>query len=187
MLSQFINFIRSRFRKFLLEEYWLDDYIKMGMKVGRNCSIQPRLIVDISHCWLIEISDNVIIAPQVYLLAHDTSTKRFTGYTRIGRIYIKKNAFIGARTMIMPGVTIGENSIVGANSVVINSIPDNVVAAGNPAKIICSLEEYRNKINETFKDAPRFSAEYTLRKKIDDNKKQEMITLLASDRAGFVE
>lgn len=187
MLSKHISFIRSRFRKFLMEEYWLDDYIRMGMKVGKNCSIQPRLTVDISHCWLIEIGDNVMIAPQVYLLAHDAGTKKHTGYTRIGRINIKEGAFIGARAMVMPGVTIGENSIIGANSVVVNSIPDNVVAAGNPARIICSLEEYRDKINEVFKDAPRFSTEYTLHEKIDDNKKQEMKTLLASDRTGFVE
>lgn len=187
MLNKCINLIRSRFRKFLLEEYWFDDYIKLGMKVGNNCSIQPGLIVDVSHCWLIEIGDNVVIAPHVYLLAHDTSTKKYTGYTRIGRINIKKNAFIGARTMVMPGVTIGENSIIGANSVVIKSIPDNVVAAGNPAKVICSLKEYQCKSDEIFKNAPLFSDQYTLHKGIDSDKKEEMKTLLASDKVGFVE
>jgi len=170
-----------------MEEYWFDDYIKLGMKVGNNCSIQPGLIVDISHCWLIEIGDNVVIAPQVYLLAHDASTKICTGYTKIGRINIKKNAFVGARTMVMPGVTIGENSIIGANSVVVNSIPDNVVAAGNPAKVICSLEEYQHKLNDIFNDAPVFSSKYTLCCGIDDDKKDEMRTLLASGRMGFVE
>lgn len=187
MIYRCINFIRARFRKFLLEEYWLDDYIKLGMKVGSNCSIQSGITVDVSHCWLIEIGNNVVIAPQVYLLAHDTSTKKYTGYTKIGRIIIKDNAFIGARTMIMPGVTIGENSIIGANSVVINSIPNNVVAAGNPAKIICLLDEYQNKIHEVFRNASVFSDEYTLRKKIDNDKKAEMRALLASDKAGFVE
>ncbi|WP_231496819.1 DapH/DapD/GlmU-related protein [Prevotella sp. 10(H)] len=170
-----------------MDEYWLDDYIKLGMKVGNNCSIQPGLTVDVSHCWLIEIADNVVIAPQVYLLAHDTSTKKYTGYTKIGRINIKKNVFIGARSMIMPGVTIGENSVIGANSVVIKSIPDNVVAAGNPAKVICSLEEYQEKTDEIFRNAHIFSDEYTLRKKIDRDKKQQMRVLLTSDKAGFVE
>lgn len=187
MFCKCFNFIRARLRKFLLEEYWFEDYIKLGMKVGSNCSIQPGLTVDVSHCWLIEIEDDVVIAPYVYLLTHDTSTKKYTGYTKIGRINIKKNAFIGARTMVMPGVTIGENSIIGANSVVIKSIPENVVAAGNPAKIICSLEEYQNKIDEIFRDSPVFSDEYTLRKGIDDSKKEEMIRLLVSDKVGFVE
>lgn len=186
MFHKCINFLRSRFRKFLLEEYWFEDYIKLGMKVGNNCSIQPGLIVDVSHCWLIEIGDNVVIAPHVYLLAHDTSTKEHTGYTKIGRINIKKNAFIGARTTVMPGVTIGENSIIGANSVVIETIPDDVVAAGNPAKVICSLKEYQNKTHEAFRNAPIFSEEYTLRKKIDNDKKEKMKALLVSNKVGFV-
>lgn len=186
MFHRCINFLRARFRKFLLEEYWFDDYIKLGMKVGSNCSIQPGLIVDVSHCWLIEIGDNVVIAPHVYLLAHDTSTKEYIGYTKIGRINIKKNAFIGARATIMPGVTIGENSIIGANSVVIESIPDDVVAVGNPAKVICSLKEYQNKTNEVFRNAPVFSDKYTLREKIDNDKKEEMKTLLVSNKVGFV-
>lgn len=187
MFYRCINFIRARFRKYLLEELWLDDYIKLGMKIGSNCSIQPGLTVDVSHCWLIEIGNDVVIAPQVYLLAHDTSLKRYLGYTKIGRINIKDNVFIGARTTIMPGVTIGENSIVGSNSLVNRSIPANVVVAGNPAKVICSLEEYQNKIRNTFKDAPVFSDEYTLRRNINNNKKEEMKSLLVSDKIGFVE
>ena len=79
-----------------------------------NCTI------DHGHCWLIEIGDNVIFAPQVYLLAHDTSTKRSTEYVRIGKIKIGSNCFIGARVMILPGVEIGENSIVGAASVAVS-------------------------------------------------------------------
>ena len=50
-----INFLRARFRKWLNEEYWMEDYLKMGMKVGKECDIHPGLIVDYSHCWLIEI------------------------------------------------------------------------------------------------------------------------------------
>lgn len=186
MFCKCLNFLRARFRKFLMEEYWLSDYVKLGMKIGNDCSIQPGLTVDVSHCWLIDIGDNVVIAPHVYLLAHDTSTKKYTGHTKIGRINIKKNAFIGARTMVMPGVTIGENSIIGANSVVVRSIPDNVVAVGNPAKVICSLKQYQNNIEEVFRNAPVFSEEYTLYKDIDYDRKNEMKTLLASDRIGFV-
>lgn len=186
MFIKCLNFIRARFRKYILEEYWLQDYINMGMKVGRNCSIQPGLIVDVSHCWLIEIEDNVTIAPYVYLLAHDASTKNMIGYTKIGRINIRKNVFIGARSTIMPGVTIGENSIIGVNSVVTKSIPDNVVAAGSPAKVICTLDEYKDKIDGIFSASPKFSNEYTLRGGIDNAKKEEMCRLLENE-IGFVE
>lgn len=186
MLFKCINFIKARFRKFILEEYWLEDYIDLGMKVGNNCSIQPGLIVDVSHCWLIEIGDNVTLAPHVYLLAHDTSTKKFVRYTRVGKITIKNNAFVGARSTIMPGVTIGENSIIGTGSVVTKSIPDNVVAAGSPAKVICSIKEYEAKVCQDFEGAAVFSSQYTLREGIDKNKKEEMNKLLEHN-TGFVE
>ena len=141
-----INFLRARFRKWLNEEYWLEDYIKVGMKIGKNCDINPGLVVDYSHCWLIEIGNNVVFAPQVYLLAHDTSTKQSTGYVRVGKLEIGDNCFIGARAFIMPGVKLGKNCIVGAASVVTKSFPENSVIAGNPAKYICSVEEYENRL-----------------------------------------
>ena len=68
MFKKVFNYFRARGRKFILEEQWLEDYIKMGLKIGENCSIQPGVIIDYSHCWLITIGNNVTIAPQAYLL-----------------------------------------------------------------------------------------------------------------------
>ncbi|EER9293197.1 N-acetyltransferase, partial [Escherichia coli] len=56
-------------------------------------------------------------------------------------IHIKKNASIGANATILPGIIIGENSIIGAGSVVTKDIPDNVIVAGNPAKIIRPVDD----------------------------------------------
>ena len=178
-----INFLRARFRKWLNEEYWLEDYIKVGMKIGKNCDINPGLVVDYSHCWLIEIGNNVVFAPQVYLLAHDTSAKQSTGYVRVGKLEIGDNCFIGARAFIMPGVKLGKNCIVGAASVVTKSFPENSVIAGNPAKYICSVEEYENRLKNQFMSVPHFSEEYTL-DKITSEMKQEMINKI--DKFGFV-
>lgn len=181
-----VNYLRARMRKWLLEEQWLDDYIALGMRVGSGCHIQPGLVVDASHCWLIEIGDRVTIAPQVYLLAHDASTHSHTGHTRIGRVTICNDAFIGVRAIIMPGVRVGEGSIIGAGSVVTRSIPPHVVAAGVPARVICTLADYRAAVDAEFSTAPRFTAAYTLRGGITPAMKQEMIEALAPG-PGFVE
>ena len=74
------------------------------------------------------------------------------------------NVFVGAITTILPGVQIGNNVIIGAGSVVTRSIPDNMVAAGNPAKVICSLEDYKSKWttdNRFFDRSYRFSKALT--------------------------
>lgn len=62
-----------------------------------------------------------------------------------GEVTIKDNTFIGMRCIILPGVTIGKNVIVGAGSVITKSVPDDVVVGGNPAQVICSLSEYMEK------------------------------------------
>lgn len=180
-----INFLRARIRKFINEEIWIEDYKKMGMKIGNNCSIQPGVVFDYSHCWLINIGNNVTIAPQVYLLAHDASTKRSLGYTKIGSINIEDNVFIGAKSLIMPGVTIGRDSIIGANSVVTKSVPQGVVVSGNPAKILCSVEEYLEKQQKLLDQSTKYDISYTIKGKISDDKKHTMYNDLI-EKIGFV-
>lgn len=172
MITKIINFLRVRVRKYLNEEIWLEDYIKLGMKVGENCDIQPGLIVDYSHCWLIEIGNNVTIAPHVYLLAHDASTKRHLNYTKIGNVIIKDKVFIGARAIVMPGVTIGENSIIAAGSVVTKSIPSNEVHGGNPARFIMTVEDYISKQKQIMNTAILYDENCHIHKISDTNKMQ---------------
>jgi maltose O-acetyltransferase len=106
-------------------------------------------------------------------------------YTRIGKIKIGNNCFIGARAFIMPGVIIGHNSIVGAGSIVSKSVPPNVVVAGNPARVICTIAEYETKLKSTFEGAPKFGEEYTLEFSISDTMKHEMIEKMENS-VGFV-
>ena len=74
----------------------------------------------------------------------------------------------------MPNVKIGNNSIIGANSVVTKSIPDNCVVAGNPAKIICSTEDYIDKNKQLMNNRPVYDETWTLRGNVSDIKKEEM-------------
>ena len=169
-----INFLRARFRKWLNEEYWMEDYLKMGMKVGQNTDIQPGLMVDYSHCWLIEIGNYVTVAPQVYLLAHDASTKKYLNYTRIGKVVIEDFAFIGARSIIMPNVTVGKNAVVAAGSIVTKSVEPDTVVGGNPARFIMNTSALMEKHAAAFRDAILYDETWTIRNGITDEMKKKM-------------
>ncbi len=144
-------------------EFTTEKLISMGMTVGKNFKRLNGVILDPSHCWFITIGDNVTMAPRVHILAHDASTKQFLGYTKIGRVIIGNNVFIGAESVVLPGVTIGNNVIVGANSTITKDIPDNTVVAGSPARVICALEEYLTKEKQRMMQSPVYGEEYTLR------------------------
>ena len=159
--------------------------IKMGLTVGENFNRQGNCIIDPSHCWLIEIGNNVTLANGVYILAHDASTKNLIDYAKIGKVKIGNNVFIGARSIILPNINIGDNVIIGSGSVVTKDIPSNVVVAGNPAKIISSIADYKNKMFKKTKSDNVFEDDYTLRKNISKKKKEEMKEKL-NKSIGFV-
>lgn len=183
MIKKIINKIKKIIFRISNEELSVQANLKAGMKVGKNVYGLVNCTIDHGHCWLIEIGNNVVFAPQVYLLAHDTSTKKSTSYVKVGKIIIGDNCFVGARVMILPGVEIGKNSIVGAASVVTRSFPENSVIAGNPAKYICSVDEYEKNVKDKFENSPNFSEGYELGK-ITQEMKQEMQCKI--DKFGFV-
>lgn len=167
-------------------EYTTEKLISMGMKVGTNFQRLNGVILDPSHCWLIEIGDNVTLAPRVHILCHDASTKVHLGYTKIGKVKIGNNVFIGAESVVLPNVTISDNVIIGSNSTVSTDIPEGVVAAGNPAKVICSLEEYLEKHKKSMEHSPIYDESYTLRGALTEEKKQQMIAEL-TDNIGYID
>lgn len=154
-------------------EYTTEKLVSMGMQVGKNFNRLHGVILDPGHCWLIEIGDNVTMAPRVHVLCHDASTKQHLGYTKIGRVSIGNNVFVGAETVILPGVTIGDNVIIGANSTVVHNIPSGFVVAGSPAKMICTIEEYLEKEKRRMEQSPCYGEEYTLRKSVSMDKRYQ--------------
>jgi maltose O-acetyltransferase len=136
----------------------LDLLRSRGLKIGRDCSFEDGVFLDPSHCYLIEIGDNVIFAPNVRLIAHDASTKFVVKYSRLDRIVIGSRCFLGDSVIILAGVQIGEDCIIGAGSVVTKSIPRGSVAAGIPAKVICTIDEYRVRHEAALKVATIFDA-----------------------------
>lgn len=157
-----LNDLKYRFRG----EVSTEQLMEQGMQVGKNFERMNNVLIDDSHAWLIEIGENVTLAPRVHILAHDASTKKFLGYTKIGRVIIGNNVFVGAETVILPGVRIGNNVIIGANSTVTSDVPDNMVVVGSPAKILCSLKEYLDKERTRMEINPVYDEAYTLRHNI---------------------
>lgn len=181
--------IRKYIKEFVYRlrgEYTTEKLMKMGMKVGNNFKRLNGVILDPSHCWLISIGDNVTIAPRVHILAHDASTKHFLNYTKIGRVDIGDNVFIGSDSIILPNVTIGNNVIVGSGSVVTKDIPAGSVIYGNPAKFVSSTADYIEKNKKLMENSPLFGEEFTLRNNITEKNKIKMVRDL-ENRIGFVD
>ena len=177
----------NKLRKYILKKKktnYLQRLVQHGLKLGKNVEIIDTFFFDPSHCFLITIGDNTTICPNVRLIAHDASTKKHLGYTKIGKIVIEENCFIGDSVTILPNVKIGKNSIIGAGSVVTRPIPHNSVAAGNPAKIIDSTDNYIKKIKEYSKGKKIFNKDYYI-EKLDKKKRIEILNSVA-DTIGFI-
>ena len=167
-------------------EYTTEKLISMGMKVGNDFARLNNVILDPSHCWLIEIGDKVTLAPRVHVLCHDASTKTFLNYTKIGRVTIGNRVFIGAESVILPGVTIGDDVVIGANSTVTHDIPSNSVAVGSPARVISSLEDYLKKEQNRIMSSPVFDESYTLRNNVPMELRMKQKEEL-KDTIGFID
>jgi len=164
----------------------LNTLIQRGLKVGSNFSMQPDCFIDYSHCWLISIGDNVIFAPRVQIIAHDTSLYIPTMSVKIGLITIGDNVFLGNGVIVLLGVSIGDNCIVGAGSVVTKDIPAGYVAAGNPARVICKTSELVEK-NSAIGNSSVFDNSFTIENGIDNEMKKTMIeTLKSSGGIGYI-
>ncbi len=103
-----------------------------GMKVGKNVSVSALVTFDFFWPELIEIKDNAIIGFNSTVLAHEFLIKEY----RTGKVIIGKNVLIGANSTVLAGVLIGDNSVVGAMSLVNRDVPNKTFFAGVPARHI---------------------------------------------------
>jgi maltose O-acetyltransferase len=160
MLNQLRN-VRALLYKKKFTGY-LGRLKRRGLHIGNGTEILDPCFLDPDHCFLISIGEDCTLAPNVRLIAHDASTKFHLGFTRIGKITISDRCFIGDSVIVLPGVTIGPDSIIGAGAVVSRDIPGNSVAVGNPARVVCALDTYIEKIKERSKEKGVFDDRYLI-------------------------
>ncbi len=151
--------------------------IKKGLKVGNNFGREGGRI-DYSYPFMITIGNDVIISTNTVILAHDASLKNVLGISRVEPVTIGDEVFIGTGCIILPGVTIGEKSIIGAGSVVTKNVPLNEVWAGNPARKITTVDEYKKKHYQQstdrlkeYQELPQFNNELNYQRCNNFNKK----------------
>ena len=143
---------KIRWRLAGLNEYNNTDcFREFGLTIGERCRIfscRPDETFG-SEPYLIRIGNHVTITTGVKFITHDGGSWVFReqdpDFDVFGTIEIKDNCFIGIDTLIMPGVSIGPNAVVGSGSVVTRDIPPNSVAVGAPARVIMTLDEYRER------------------------------------------
>ena len=127
-----------------------------GLQVGRLVYIARGCYFDPGYAWLISIGDQTTLGPRVTILTHDATPKLRTGYSRIAPVRIGARVFIGANTTILPGVTVGDDAIVGAGSVVRRDVPAGAVVFGNPAEERGSTDGHTEHHLATLASRPRY-------------------------------
>lgn len=180
--------LKSMIKNFVFRlrgDYTLERLQQMGLTFGRNFNPQQGYYLDPSHCWLITIGDDVTFGPRVQLYAHDASMHQALGYTKIAPIVIGDRVFIGAGSIILPGVRIGDDCVIGSGSVVTRDIPAGTVCAGNPARKICDTAAFIEKHQNEMRRSPVYDESYTLRLGVSLEKKQQQQDELVHS-AGYV-
>ena len=137
---------------------------KKGVHIGSNCEIY-RTVQFGSEPYLITIGNNVRITSGVRLITHDgglwvlRNMGLLPNADKFGRIKIGNNVHIGINTIIMPGVSIGNDVVIGCGAIVTKDIPNNCVVAGVPARVIETIDEYYEKVKDKCDFTKSYSAE----------------------------
>ena len=162
----------------LSEFYWrnfssAEKYARhIGVNIGKNCRIATRNWS--SEPYLITIGNHVQVTRQVSIYTHGGGhaiRNKILDFDVFGKVVIEDWAYIGAFSQIMPGVTIGNGAIVAAGSVVTKSVPPCTVVGGNPARYICTVDEYiaKNEKYNTHTYGKSFEAKKKILQSLPDN------------------
>jgi len=160
--------------------------VAQGLELGVGTHISRPLYIDQLHPWLIRIDDYVTLGPYVAIITHDTSLVQHTGRTRLGRVVLGKRVYVGVGAILLPGTTIGVDSVIAAGAVVHGQVPPGSLAMGNPAKIspVKAVAAWQR---ASAKRAPHWPhAGWTIFSGITEARKREQRDALANGVSGYV-
>jgi maltose O-acetyltransferase len=155
-----------------------------GMTLGRGVTVERDTHIDPDFPWLIAIGDDTVVSLGVMILAHDASTRRHLGYTRVAPVSVGARVFIGAGAILLPGVTVGDDAIIGAGSVVRRDVAAGTVVVGNPAEPTAETSTYLERHRTRMTRRPTWPKRgWTVSGGITADHKREMAQVLRDGEA----
>lgn len=140
--------------------------IPPGVTIGRGAYIGRDVQFDYRYARLITVEDDVTIVSGSSILCHDASSFRRLGVTWVAPVRVCTGAYIGSRSVIMPGVTVGPGAVVGASSVVTRDVPAKMVAVGVPARVIGTVESLDQRRRDMLELCGSFDTDVVYRREL---------------------
>ncbi|MFC9600303.1 acyltransferase [Peribacillus butanolivorans] len=144
VVKNFVVIQLARYTPFLGMKNWLYRTF-LHMKVGKHTSFALMVMPDVMFPEKISVGKNTVIGYNTTILAHEYLINEY----RLGEVVIGDEVLIGANSTILPGLTIGNGSIVSAGTLVHKDVPEGTFVGGNPMKIIYTKEEMLNREQQT--------------------------------------
>jgi acetyltransferase-like isoleucine patch superfamily enzyme len=164
----------------------LERLVAQGLALGEGTHIARPVYIDRLHPWLITIEDYATLAPYVAIITHDASLNHHTGQTRLGCVTVGKRVHVGVGAVLLPGTTIGDDSVIGAGAVVHGDVPPGSLVLGNPAKV-SPIRPVAAWHRASAQRAPRWpDAGWTIFSGITEERKDEQRVALAGGASGYV-
>lgn len=146
IIKKIFNYVLERIAYNCPVNSWRVKIHKLrGVKIGKNVFIGLQVTLDHSYPEYIYIGDNVSLAGNNFILTHSNPYEHFKNSFKsyIAPVIIDDGAWVSINSTILPGVTIGEKSVIAAGSIVQKDVPNHVIAGGIPAKVIKDIEKER--------------------------------------------